>query len=140
MANSLIIFVRREIDRLKKEIDRKTSELASLNDELGRHQKVYGLLGGANRRPRRPRRARGRARTTTLVNWNSVLQGPPSCFTIGDLAEAPDARKKSPVYLRQVVVRWAKQGKTKRVERGRYQKVQQGKSRAAVASQRKKAS
>lgn len=132
MANSLIIFVRREIDRLKKEIDRKTSELASLNDELGRHQKVYGLLGGANRR------ARGRARKTTLVNWNSVLQGLPSRFTIGDLAEAPDARKKSPVYLRQVVVRWAKQGKTERVERGRYQKVQQGKSRATASPQKKK--
>jgi hypothetical protein len=64
-----------------------------------------------------------------------VLQGLPGRFTIGDLAKAADAKGKSPVYLRQIAVRWAKQDKTKRVARGTYQKVQQTK---AVARQRKK--
>ena len=62
----------------------------------------------------------------------------PSRFTIGDIAKAADAGRKSSGYVRQVAVRWAKQGKTKRVGRGKYQKVQQGQSRAAVASQRNK--
>lgn len=130
MADNLITSVRTQIDRLKKEIDRKTSELASLNEELGRHQKVYGLLGGTDRRARRRRRAQGRARRIALADWNSVLQKLPNPFTIGDIRKAADAKGKSPVYLRQIAVRWAKEGKTKRVERGRYRKVQQGKSRA----------
>jgi len=51
----------------------------------------------------------------------------PSRFTVGDLAKKAVARRKSPSYVRQVAVRWAKQGKTKRIGRGKYQKVQQGK-------------
>jgi hypothetical protein len=138
MAENLVASVRREIDRLQKQINQRISQLASLEDELIRHQRVYRLLGGADRRPQRPRRARGTERRSTPVNWNSVLQGLPSRFTVGDLAKRDEAKRKLPVDLRQIAVRWAKQGKTKRVERGKYQKVQQGKSRAAVASQRKK--
>ncbi len=138
MANNLSISVRKEIDRLKKEIDQKTSELASLKDELLRHQRVYQLLRGADRRSQRPRRARGRARRAAPTNWNSVLQNLPSRFTIGDIAKAADAKGKSPVYLRQIAVRWAKQGKTKRVERGRYQKVEPRKPRATAGPQKKK--
>lgn len=133
MAENLITSVRREMDRLKKEIGQRTSELASLKEQLRRHQKVYRLLGGsADRRARRPRKARGRARRTALVDWNFVLDQLPSRFTIGDIAKAGDAKGKSPVYLRQIVARWFKQGKTKRVARGRYEKVQQRKPRAAA--------
>jgi cell division septum initiation protein DivIVA len=39
MAENLTTSVRRKIDRLKKQIDERTSELASLKDELIRHQK-----------------------------------------------------------------------------------------------------
>jgi len=41
-----------------------------------------------------------------------VLQGLPSRFTIDNFAKAAGAKKKSPVDLRQVAVRWAKQDKT----------------------------
>ena len=61
MSENLTTSVRREIDRLKKEIGQRTSQLASLKDDLRRHQKVYGLLRGADRTARRPRRTRGRA-------------------------------------------------------------------------------
>jgi hypothetical protein len=138
MAENLITSVRREIDRFKKEIGRKISELAALKDELIKHQRAYRLLAGGDTTPQRPGRRRGRARRATPANWDSVLDRLPGRFTIGDIAKAADAGRKSSVYVRQVAVRWAKQKKTKRVGRGKYQKVQRGKSPATAASQRNK--
>ncbi len=138
MPENLITSVKREIGRLTKEIGRRTSELAAVKDELIKHQRAYRLLAGGNTKPQRPGRRRGRARRTTPVNWNSMLDLLPGRFTIGDIAKAADAGRKSSGYVRQVAVRWAKQKKTKRVGRGKYQKVEQGKSRAAAASQRNK--
>jgi len=138
MPENLITSVKREIDRFKKEIGRRTSELAALKDELIKHQKAYRLLAGRDTKAQRPGRRRGRARRATPANWDSVLDRLPGRFTIGDIAKAADAGRKSSGYVRQVAVRWAKQKKTKRVGRGKYQKVEQGKSRAAAASQRNK--
>jgi hypothetical protein len=138
MPENLITSVTREIDRLKKEIGQRASELAAVKDELIKHQRAYRLLAGRDTRAQRPARRRGRARRTTPVNWNSMLDQLPSHFTVGVLAKAAGARRKSSAYVRQVAVRWAKQGKTKRVGRGKYQKVQQGKSRAKAASQKNK--
>ena len=126
MPENLITSVKREIDRLKKEIGQRTSELAAFKDDLIKHQRAYRLLAGRNTSPRRPGRRRGRAGRTTPANWNSMLDLLPSRFTIGDIAKAADAGRKSSGYVRQVAVRWAKQGKTKRIGRGKYQKVQQG--------------
>jgi hypothetical protein len=138
MPENLITSVKREIDRLKKEIGQRISELATLKDGLIKHQRAYRLLGGGNTSAQRSGKRRGRARSTTPVNWNSMLDQLPSRFTVGDLAKEAVARRNSPGYVRQVAVRWAKQGKTKRIGRGKYQKVQQGKSRATAASQRNK--
>jgi len=138
MPENLITSVKREIGRLTKEIGRRTSELAAVKDGLIKHQRAYRLLAGRDTKAQRPGRRRGRARRTTPVNWNSMLDLLPSRFTIGDIAKAADAGRKSSGYVRQVAVRWAKQGKTKRIGRGKYQKVEQGKSRVAAASQRKK--
>jgi len=138
MPQNLITSVRREIDRLKKEIGQRTSELAAFKDKLIKHQRAYRLLAGGDTKAQRPGRRRGRARRTTPVNWNAMLDQLPSRFTVGDLAKEAGARRKSSGYVRQVAVRWAKQGKTKRIGRGKYQKVEQAKSRAAAASQRNK--
>ena len=138
MPENLITSVKREIDRFKKEIGRRTSELAALKDELIKHQKAYRLLAGRDTKAQRPGRRRGRARRATPANWDSVLDRLPGRFTIGDIAKAADAGRKSSGYVRQVAVRWAKQGKTKRIGRGKYQKVQQGQPRATAASQRNK--
>src|SRR3972149_1884228 len=132
MPENLITSVKREIDRLKKEIGQRTSELAAFKDDLIKHQRAYRLLAGRNTSPRRPGRRRGRAGRTTPANWNSMLDQLPSRFTIGDVAKAADPRRKSSGYVRQVAVRWAKQKKTKRVGRGEYQKVQQGQPRATA--------
>src|SRR3990172_4611830 len=128
MPQNLITSVKREIDRLKKEIGQRTSELAASKDELIKHQRAYRLLAGRDTKAQRLGRRRGRARRTTPVNWNAMLGLLPSRFTVGDLAKAAGARRKSSGYVRQVAVRWAKQKKTKRVGRGKYQKVQQGQS------------
>jgi len=105
------------IKELKKNIDQKATELASLKDELKRHARAHELLGGDRARTRRPR-ARGKSNVT--VDWNSVLERLPATFTIDNVARVA---KKPRGYLRQVVVRWAKQRKIRRTGRGKYQKV-----------------
>lgn len=138
MPENLITSVRREISRLKNEIGQRTSELGALKDGLIKHQRAYRLLAGGDTKAQRPVKRRGRAGRTTPVNWNSMLDQLPSRFTVGDISKAADAGRKSSGYVRQVAVRWAKQGRTKRIGRGKYQKVQQGKSRATAASRRNK--
>ena len=138
MPENLITSVGREIDRLKKEIGQRISELAALKDGLIKHQRAYRLLGGGDTSAQRPGKRRSRARSTTPVNWNSMLDQLPSRFTVRDIAKAADAGRKSSGYVRQVAVRWAKQKKTKRVGRGEYQKVQQGQPRATAGSRRNK--
>lgn len=123
MPENLITSVKREIDRLKNEIGQRTSELDALKDGLIKHQRAYQLLAGGNTKAQRPGRRSGRARRATPVNWNSVLDQLPSRFTVGDIAKAAGAGRKSSSYARQVAVRWLKQKKTKRIGRGRYQKV-----------------
>ncbi len=138
MRENLLTSVKRQIDRLKKEIGQRTSELAAFKDDLIKHQRAYQLLAGGNTRAQRPGRKRVKAGGTTPINWNSMLDLLPSRFTVGDLAKEAVARRNSPGYARQVAVKWAKQGKTKRIGRGKYQKVQQGRWRATAASQRNK--
>ncbi|MDZ4341049.1 MAG: hypothetical protein U1E51_01260, partial [Candidatus Binatia bacterium] len=99
MPENLITSVKREIDRLKKEIGQRTSELAALKDGLIKHQRAYRLLAGRDTKAQRPGRRRGRARRTTPVNWNAMLDQLPSRFTIGDIAKAADAGRKSSGYV-----------------------------------------
>ena len=126
MSENLTTSVRREIDRLKEEIGQRTSQLASLKDELRRHQKVYGLLRGADRTARKPKRPRRRARRIAPVNWDSVLQGLSSRFTIGDFTKAADAKGKSPVYLRQIAIRWTNRAKPKESHEENTKRLNQG--------------
>ncbi len=120
MATNLIKSVRQEISQITKSIAQKNSELSGLNDELKKHERVYELLSDNRARTRAPRR---RARKGRTVDWNSALKGLPGSFTIGDLAKKIGARGKPNPYLRQVVVRWLKEGKTKRIGRGKYRKA-----------------
>jgi len=134
MASGLEAPIRREIERLKKEIARKESEVASLNDELKRCERVHELLGGKEATGR-ARRAAGR---TPPVNWDAILKALPKAFTLSDLAKTGRAGTKSKVYLRQIAVRWAKEGKTKRIERGKYEKVEQAVKRKGSVRERKR--
>ena len=120
MAIDLKVAVRQEITQLRRSIAQKSSELSGLNDKLKKHERVYELLSDNRARRRAPRR---RARKSRTVDWNSALKGLSSSFTIGDLAKKSGARGKPNPYLRQVVVRWLKEGKTKRIGRGKYRKA-----------------
>lgn len=132
MANDVRASLRKEIDRLRRAISQKSTELKSLNEELKRCKGALDLLrNGIGRGVTRARRKRAKAGKSALVNWDSVLGQLPNSFTSKDITKRPESKGKAPVYLRQIVSRWAKQGKTKRVGLGKYQKVKQTKLRAA---------
>lgn len=120
MPVALTTSVRREISRIRRDIVRKTSELVSLKDQIEKHERVLKLLGGDNTGKRG---SRVRARKRAMINWNTLLKGLPGSFTIDGLSKRNGARTKSRLYLRQVLLRWVKQGKIKRIGRGKYQKV-----------------
>jgi len=119
MANLKASF-RREINRLGRDVVRRTSELASLKGELKMYERVHALLGAEAARGRRAAR---RLRRGARIDWSSVIERLPNPFTVADVAKRKEAKAKSPVYLRQIVSRWAKQKKVKRVARGKYRKV-----------------
>jgi hypothetical protein len=119
MAGDLRISVSREVARIRREIDRKSSELASLRDSLKQHLRVSKLLGTDNARKSGARKLSKRGK---LVDWNALLKSLSNTFTLDELAKNKSARGKSRPYLHQVLVRWGKQGKVKRVSRGKYQK------------------
>jgi len=120
MALDLKVSVRQQITQLRKKITQKSRELTSLKGELKRHGRVYRLLGGNRGVKRRPKRGSGGKRR---VDWKAVLKALPNSFSIGEMAKRGVLRKKSRVYLRQIVVRWTRQGKIKRIGRGKYQKA-----------------
>ena len=116
MAVNLRASVRDVIKEQKKNIDQKVSELASLKDEVKRHERAYELLVAGRPRPRRMRRA-------GAVDWKSLLEGLPKIFTISSAALRGRLSAKAKTYLRSVLVRWVKQGKVKRIGIGKYQKA-----------------
>ncbi len=121
MAVNLRDSVGNVIQELKKNIDQKASELASLKDELKRHARADELLGGNKAGTRTPR-ARGKSNVT--VDWNSVLKGLPATFTLDHIYRTSALKGKPQNYLRHVVVKWARQRKIKRTGWGKYRKVQ----------------
>ena len=109
----------KNMDELKKAISEKSSEVAQLEEELKRHETVLALLSdhGAQRGRNGTGRRRGRA------DLRAVLTRLPDTFTSRDFVRAGSRTRKPPIYLRQILSRWVKQGKIKRLERGKYQKT-----------------
>jgi hypothetical protein len=120
MGVDLKIAVKKSIEDLKKAISVKASEMAQLESELKRHETVLELLGNSGGRQK------GRARTSARrgrMTLRDVLAQLPEKFTSRDFVKAAVRTRKPSVYLRQTLSRWARQGKIKRVERGKYHKV-----------------
>jgi hypothetical protein len=112
--------VMRNMAELKKAISDKSSEVAQLRRELERHESILALLsqsdGGAKAKaPSGRRRGRG--------DLNSVLDRLPETFTSKEFVRAGTQANKTSIYLRQVLSRWARTGKLKRLQRGKYQKT-----------------
>lgn len=129
MASDLKVSVRRQIDQLKKELAAATEQIAALQDEIKRHELIYDMLDGGNthkrfRRGRRP--AAGplrRGPRGAMIDWNAVFATLPDQFTLDIMVAHETASVKSRGYLRQVVVRWSKEGRIKRTGRGAYEKI-----------------
>jgi len=118
MAFDFRAAVNKTIVDLRREISKKTSDLAALKSELARYQKVKGILNS------QPRAARTKANIKVRrepVDWNSVLKQLPGSFAVGNVANL--AKIKSRTYAHHVLAKWIKQRKVKRLELGKYQKL-----------------
>ena len=65
MATDLEVSVRRQLDRLRKELAAATGQVAALQDEIKRHELVYDMLDGrkTGKRSRRGRSGAGALKT-----------------------------------------------------------------------------
>ena len=128
MASYLKVTVRRQIDRLRKELAAATGRVAALRDEVKRHELIYDMLDGGKpgKRSRRGRStvgARKRKPRSPMIDWDAVFATLPGEFTLDTLSAHETASGKPRPYLRQLVVRWSKEGRIKRTGRGMYQKT-----------------
>ena len=58
-----------------------------------------------------------------MIDWNAVFATLPNQFTLETISVHKTASEKPRAHLRQVVVRWSKEGRIKRTGRGMYQKI-----------------
>ena len=128
MATDLKISVRRQIDRLRKELDVTTGRVAAWRDEIKRHELVYDMLDG-RKTGKRSRQVRSEARELkrgprgAMIDWTAVFATLPEQFTLDSLLVHKTAGEKTRSYLRQVVSRWSKEGRIRRTGRGMYVKT-----------------
>jgi hypothetical protein len=118
MALDLRVAINKAVVDLRREISKKTSDLASLNSELTRYQKVQGIL---NNQSRTTRTKANRKIRRKQVDWNSVLKRLPGSFGVRDVISL--AKVKSRNYTHLVLAKWVKQRKVKRLQPGKYQKL-----------------
>ena len=128
MAADLKDSVRREIDRLRKELDTATGRVAALQEEIRRHELVQEMLDGrkTGKGSRRGRPGAGtlkRGPRGAMIDWTAVLATLPDRFTLDSLLTHETAGGKTPAYHRQVVSRWTKEGRVRRTGRGMYEKT-----------------
>lgn len=126
MVLDLKVSVKRQIDRLRKDLAAATDRVVALRDEIKRHEQIYGMLEGNARKGRRAGRPPGgqkRGPKGSMIDWNGIFETLPPEFTLDVLSDDKTAREKPRAYLRQVVVRWSKEGRIQRTGRGKYQKV-----------------
>ncbi|MDE0102096.1 MAG: hypothetical protein OXN89_06935 [Bryobacterales bacterium] len=128
MATDLKVSVRRQIDRLRKELAVATGQVAALKDEIKRHELVYDMLDGrkTSKRSRCGRSGAGalkRGPRGAMIDWTAVFATLPDQFTLESLVAHETAGEKARGYLRQMVARWSKEGRIRRTGRGMYEKT-----------------
>lgn len=146
MALDLKVSVKRHMDGLSKELAAVTRRQTALRGELDQCEQFYRTLGGdagmdGKEQPKQPKRGgRPRVQRTgvqrteqkpkkspgrrgSMIDWNAIFQNLPAEFSLDNLESHKIAREKPRAYLRQVVVRWSKEGRIKRTSRGKYQKA-----------------
>ena len=128
MALDLKVSVRREIDRLTKELAAATGRVAELQEEIKRHELVHDMLDGrrTGKRTRQGGSGAGalkRGPRGAMIDWTGVLATLPGQFTLDSLLAHKTAGEKTRAHLRQVVARWSKEGRVRRTGRGVYEKT-----------------
>ena len=128
MAVELKAGVRRRIHRLRKDLAAAAERVAALRDEINRHQVIYDMLDGSKdaKRSWRGQRRAGpltRGPLGAMTDWKAVFAALPDRFTLDTMSAHEAVGEKPRVYLRQVVVRWSKEGRIKRTGRGAYRKT-----------------
>ena len=127
MATDLKVSVRRQIDRLRKDLAAATGRVAALREEIKRYELIHDMLEG-KKTSERSRRGRStvaplrRGPRGTMIDWKAVFEALPSEFTLDTISAHETAGGKSRAYLRQMTARWSKEGRIKRTSRGMYQK------------------
>jgi hypothetical protein len=122
MAVDLKDAVLNNMKELRQAISEKSFEVTQLQKELKRYETVLALLSpnGGNGKKKSPAQPKGRSGRGGALS--GVLTGLPETFSSREFMKAALRTKRSPVYLRQLLSRWAKQGRIRRVQRGKYQK------------------
>ena len=125
MATDLRVSVKREIERLKKELAVATGRVAALRDQIRRHELVQDMLDGRNtgKGSRQGRGALKRGPRGAMIDWTAVFATLPDRFTLETMSAHETAGEKTPAYHRQVVSRWSKEGRIRRTGRGMYEKT-----------------
>ena len=129
MAEDLKDSVRREIDRLRKELETATGRVAALQEEIRRHERVQEMLDGrkTGKGSRQGRRSTAgalkRGPRGAMIDWTAVFATLPDRFTLDSLLAHETAGVKNRAYLGQVVSRWSKDGRIRRTGRGTYEKT-----------------
>ena len=106
MGTDLKVSVRRQIDRLKKELAAATVRLAALQEVIKRHELVYDMLDGrkTGKRSRRGRSTTGALKRGTrgaMIDWTSVFATLPDEFTLDTLlAHKTAGRRLGPTSVR----------------------------------------
>ena len=106
MATDLKESVRREIDRLTKELASATGRVAALQDEIKRHELVYDMLDGRKTGTRSRRVLSGVGALTrgprgAMIDWTAVFATLTDRFTLDSLLAHKTAGEKPRSYLRQ---------------------------------------
>ena len=99
MATDLTVSVRRQLDRLRKELAAATGQVAALRDEIKRHELVYDMLDGRkpgkrSRQGRSEARAQKRGPRGVMIDWMAVLGTLPDQFTLDSLLAHETAAEK----------------------------------------------
>ena len=129
MAADLKVSVRREIDRLRKELDTATGRVAVLQDEIKRHELVHDMLDGrkTGKGSRQGRRSTAgalkRGPRGAMIDWTAVFATLPDQFALETMSAHETAGQRPRGYHRQVISRWSKQGRVRRTGRGMYEKT-----------------
>ena len=128
MSVNLEAAVIENMNELRRTLSDKLTEVAELEKELKRCESVLALLrADKNKNSGRKGRPRGKS------DLAAVLGGLPETFTSKEFIKAATRTRKPPVYLRLALSRWAKEGRVKRLERGKYQKAKNGSTHRLAA-------